>query len=411
MEDNKKLVFVTFFPDLDNNILTKDVGMIPNTLQKNHGYSSYIMCFKTGEYPRLKTETTNLRLCFMKKNKLHDLFDRYLFNKNKENIVLILIDLLFTLIDSLPIMMKYAKKIDVLQLYHLKYESMIIGYLYKRMNPKGKLYLKMDMNPLIIDQYSGNSDELMKKFQLFYNLGPFDIISIESRELREFLLKYHPLFKGKGDKLYYIPNGLDMAKLSQFSRPFTIKENIILHVARMGIYEKGSEIILEAFQNIARDYPGWKLVLIGAMENDFKKYFTNFLIKNQDISKRIDYRGFLENRDLLFEYYSRAKIIAIPSRSESFCFAAIEGGYFGDIIVGSNLPPLREFTDNGKLGYLCGINDVKCYEKTLRYILTNDNELIDKSSATRELIKKTYDWDIICSELNRIIKKNMCMEF
>lgn len=405
MQGNKKPVFVTFFPDLENEHLTKDIGMIPDILQNKFGYSSYIMCYRNGEYPRLKTETSNLKLCFIKKNWLHTHFDRRI--SNNKNLLWMTLGLLLTMIDLVPAMMKHAKKIDVLQLYHLKYESIILGRIYKLINPRGTLYLKMDANPLIIDQYSGDRRQLLKRSQCFYSLKKFDIISAESQELITFLRRNHPLFQGLGDKLFYLPNGLNLSRLSGYTRPIKDKENIILHVARMGIYEKGSDIILNAYQNIAREFPDWKLVLIGAMENDFKGYFNDYLAKNQDIRDNIDYQGFIEERGKLFEYYSKAKIIAIPSRSESFCFAAIEGGYFGDVIVGSNLPPLREYTDNGRLGYLCEIDNVQCYEKTLRQILKNDAVLEDKSSATSELIRKTYDWDKICQSLDKIIREKL----
>jgi glycosyltransferase involved in cell wall biosynthesis len=233
----------------------------------------------------------------------------------------------------------------------------------------------------------------------------FDVITVENKSLLGFLRTEHPGLKAVADRIYYLPDGVDVDKLSLLTADIDEieKEDLILHVGRLGTYQKGSEIIIEAFANVAQAFPEWKLVLTGKMEAQFKDYFREFLERHESIRERIHYLGFLDNREKLYDYYKRSKILAIPSRSEGFSLASIEAGYFGNVILGSDIPSLRELTNKGKLGYLCSVDDVECFMKTLQYLLSNDGEIRAKSKLIRRFIIDNYDWHRICRDLHDMI--------
>lgn len=405
----KKIIFATFFPGCENIHLTKDVGMIPYVLHRDFGYDSHLICYKNGNYPYLETEVSGLKLLFIKKRKCFHLEIVKYINRKKTKFAKLLRSFC-NIIDAFPVIIRYGKKIDIFQVYHLGSESIIIGSIYKIINRKGVLWLKLDMDNRIIEsyeEYPKKSKILIKKLRhyLFHKLLSFyfDIISVESKKIYEFIRTKHPLFKKIKEKIYCIPNGVDMDNLAHLNINFTEKENTILHVGRIGTYQKATEIILEAFIKIARDFPSWKLILIGTMEDSFSDYFNNLLKKNEDIQNKIQYLGFVKSKKSLYEYYKKAKILAIPSRFESFGLVATEAGLFGDVILGSDIPSIRDITNDGKFAYLCPIDDNERFIKTLRYMLSHEDELKEMSELSARFIKKEFSWNKICSDLHKII--------
>lgn len=401
--------FVTFFPECQNLHLIKDVGMIPYVLHRDFAYDSSIMCYK-GDFPYLDY-VPGLSLIFLNGRRPRrlsaikasdDRLGGYIINRVVDKI-----QVLLTAMNSLPALLKHGKKIDVLQLYHFKYESLVIGFIYRLWNPGGVLYLKLDMSTADVQFYRKSAVRMKNTFYpsyLLFRLASFDLITVESREVYEFLANEHPLYKRFRHLLHYLPNGVDFKSIPRGS---AAKENVILHVARLGAYEKGSEIILEAFSGVSREFPDWKLILIGAMSDDFKKRFDEYLDKNADIKGRVIHVNFIKDRDEFYGYYQKARILAMPSRSESFGLVGIEGGSYGDVILGTDIPSIRDMTNNGQCGYLCPVDDTACFEKTLRHMLSHEKELYEASMSMSKYIQNAYDITRVCRMLDDLLQQCM----
>jgi glycosyltransferase involved in cell wall biosynthesis len=264
------------------------------------------------------------------------------------------------------------------------------------------------MNPDIISFYRKEKPRhsLSLRYLLFM-LASFDIISVETRALYHFLKAEYPFFQRFKDKIYYIPNGIDVTKTSAFSKRFRDKEKVILHIGRIGAHQKASEIILEAFSRVCQEFPDWKLVLVGPIEEGFLETLKKS-VREKGLEGKVTYLGFIESRREVYEQYSRAKILALPSRFEGFSLAAIEGMSFGDVLLGSDIPSFRDITDEGRLGYLCPVDDISCFTDTLRYMLSHDVELEYRSEESVKFAKTNFDWSAICMELNKHIVR--CIE-
>ncbi|HWQ18178.1 MAG TPA: glycosyltransferase [Methanotrichaceae archaeon] len=437
MSKRSKLRFATFFPVCQDIHLTKDVGMIPYILQRDFGYDSYMICYRNGDYPHLETDVPGLKMLFLEPNDIPLLRkdtpnlekDSPLLKKNTpvlgRNIPFLgkkisflsmqssfsrKLQLMSTLMDALVLMRRWGREIDILQLYHLKPESIWMGVIYRAINRHGVLYLKLDLDVGTIARYR-EEPELRSGFSLrsffslrslLFRLASFDIISAETKEVYTIVRDFFPFFKNYRDKIYYIPNGIDMQSVRPLSMPFISKENKILHAGRIGEYQKASELALEAFSSISKEFPDWELDLVGPMSDKFLKQVED--IKARDIlaADRITCLGFVERREL-YRCYKEAKILMIPSRWESFGLVAAEAGAFGDVILGSDIPPFRDLTDDGKLGYLCPVDDVECLKKRLRHMLSHNEELGIKSNQISEFIKENFDWKAVCGKLNELI--------
>lgn len=402
MDEKNRIVWVNFFPLCENVHLTKDTGIIPYILHKDFGYDSCIICYKNGEYPNLEKELHGLKMVFMNKGRYHILkkiFRRGIVARGLESLCLVL--------DALTVIIKYGRRIDVLELNHIDDQTIAMAWLYRIVNGSGIIYIKLDLDPMLMELFEKEPEKYNKQSHFLYRTVPVDIMSIETKELLEFARTKHPYFKLFKNILYYIPTGIDVNRLLPKVGNFSQKENIILHVSRMGTYQKATEILLEAFAKVANESPDWKLVLIGTMENDFTNYFKKFLEKNSHIKNRISYLGFVSSREKIYEYYNISKIFIFPSRFESFGCVVVEAEFFGDVFLGTNIPSNRELTNNGEFGYLCPVDDVDCFSKHLRFLMSHEGELYSKSVNSSRFVQQNYDWYKICSNLNDIVLEKL----
>jgi len=114
-----KMIFATLF-NMKNVHLTKDVGLIPYGMHQYFEYDAYCISYNNGPYPAINKECKGMKMWFVRK--ITGCFD----------------------IDAILFLIKNARKIDILNVYHIRLVSTAKIFVYKLFNPKGKVYWKMD---------------------------------------------------------------------------------------------------------------------------------------------------------------------------------------------------------------------------------------------------------------------------
>jgi len=288
---------------------------------------------------------------------------------------------------------------------HLKAESLLIGLIYRLLNRKGIVYMKLDVQA----GFTKSCESRIARFLSIVTYVPFKIISpalisIETKALYEFARTGHPLLRRFADRLTHLPNGVDAAMLRPLIRDFRDKDDIILHAARMGSYQKASEIVLQAFASVHSEFPDWKLVLIGAMTSDFESYLRGVLESDRELKKKVSSVGYMDGpAATLYGHYARAKVLIFPSRFEGFALVPLEAGFFGDVLLASDIPSTRDVTENGSLACLCPIDDIQCFIEGLRYLLSHRGYLEEKSRSIAAFVEENFDWKKICGVLHERI--------
>jgi glycosyltransferase involved in cell wall biosynthesis len=352
--------------------LIKDMGMIPYKLHKNHGFDSTIATYDYEEFTYLKDEVKGLKL---------DIVERKYNN--------------FTL-DGMRYLRKNAKEIDVLQVFHVTLYSVFYAFTYKLLNPKGKLYIKLDCSYKLVERIEGLNFWMFKFLNAY--LSKADLISVEQKALYEILIKLLPKQKSK---LINIPNGVDYDYLDRvdISYDFSAKEDIILQVARVGAPEKNTELLLEAFKRIKDiETSTWKLVLVGPVEKGFEAYLKKYFEENPALKQKVILRGNIIDRKKIFEEYKRAKIFCLSSDFESFGIALIEAAALGDVIVTTDVGIAKELVEQ-KNGAVVPVKDANSLAEALSTFIKAEN-LDLHSYNTYRLCKEKFDWNDIIEKLN-----------
>ena len=282
--------------------LVKDMGMIPFKLYEKYGYESSLITFKNGEYTFQNDVVKGLKLEFVKNR----------FNS-------------YTL-DGSIYLLKNSKNYDILQMFHVTLSSFCYAYIYKFLNKEGKLYLKLDCSHLLPERING----LGKIGKLFLRkfFEKFDLITVEQEKIYNDLISKLPYLS---NKLHILPNGVDFKMLDSLdiNYDYSVKEKVILTTARIGAEEKNIMMLLNAFKNIPIEIrKDWRLRLVGPIEDGFLEVYRNFIDGNLDLENYIDLVGNIDDREILFNEYRKAKIFSLtPGLRRSSACAGKPSGY------------------------------------------------------------------------------------
>lgn len=345
--------FYTLFLKTENVHLMKDVGQIPICLKRDFGYETFLATYRNGEYPYLLDEAEGLKLQFV---------DQSIWGK---------------IVDGICFIWKNRKRIDILNVYHLNLSS-FIWILFLRMAGKKKalVYLKLDANHMEIEKVQRKT---LKALVKRVTLRSADIVSAESGIIKEALQKYCKT------EILYIPNGYLPGQISDEAVAID-KENIILTVGRLGTYPKATELLVDAFLH-AEIPTQWKLALIGSREEGFSEWIEQRIEKYPMMRDRILMPGLIEDKEVLREWYQKAKVFVLPSRYESFGIVLIEALLAGCYLITSDsVLAAKDLIRDSDMG-----------------IIFPRDSMGDLKRALEETVKLEIDWDKNANH----IKKNV----
>jgi len=365
---SKKIRFCTLYLPCSNVELAKDVGQIPYTLSSLYNWD----CSVAG---------CNINQDKLENKELLNKISIYNVKKvvNKE-------------ITGILFLLKNARKIDCINFYHGGRTVLYWSKLYHFLNPKGKVYLKLDMDFRLCDKYDNNQKErsIFRK-----TVESVDIVTVESSAIRNRIQKY------TDKKIELLSNGYQ--KIEKFTD--LKKDNCFITVGRLGTKQKATEILLEAF-SMSAPYHNWNLKLIGSVEESFKDYLRNFYKENPELEQRIIFMGEIKNRNELYEEYCKSRVFVLPSMWESFGLVVGEALSCGcRVIVSDKVPPMEEFTNNHKYGEVVKAGDIKELAKAMvdetyrNYDKIENEEIIQYARAK-------FSWEEICKTLYGLIMEN-----
>ncbi len=293
-------------------------------------------------------------------------------------------------------LLKNAKSIKVFMCYHVNFSSLFQLFAYKIFNPAGFAYLKMDNNHRAIEKYGWETIwekrvafwKIKKVLMKFVFIKKINLFSIEDNISKDYFEEKYPFLK---DKLILLYNGFTAKKEEYTQIVWSEKKNYILSVARFGIYEKATEVLLEAFANTKTRH-NWKLILCGTIDPGFEKYVTEYFKKHSDLKERVLFTGHLI-RNELFDFYRQAKIFALPSRSEGFPNAISDALFFKNAIITTNRVAINDLFNN-KMGIVINPDNVKELEDAMSSLILNE-ELVKKyGEEAQRFAARKLDWSL-----------------
>ncbi len=170
-----------------------------------------------------------------------------------------------------------------------------------------------------------------------------------------------------------VHNSLDLKRFTKEWQP----SKQIVFVGRL-VEQKGVLDLMQVFKNIAPDFPGLKLVIIGdgPLKAEILKRKTHY----------IEVLGNLENEEVINHLY-KSQIFVNPSHSEGLPTTILEACAVGVPVIATNVGSTREVIDTK---YLVQPGDISALEQIIRDFLTKTN--LDRVSRENLERAKDFSW-------------------
>lgn len=352
--------FVTLFPECPNYGLVKDVGMIPYTLGQYYDYDA-----------RLASAEIDYNGIY-----IHDEVKGINIDKLSKGSAFIV---------GIKYLVKNAKRIDVLNLYHIRYRNIFWVMTYKFLNKTGKVFLKTDMDYITLE-YLKHNRHALRWFFVFLS-EQCDLISAESEKFVKYL-------KSLTDtKVVLIQNGYLKGDFDSVE-----KENIIISVGRLGTKQKATDVLMESFLQTMEKHT-YNLVLVGSVEESFKDDMRKYM---DDAKGRIVYLGEIKNKKDLLAVYQKAKIFILTSRWEGFPLVIPEAISCGNyLLLTDAVPPAADIIVNKSVGQIMKTDNIEDISEKINEAISyvENNDTYDEITS----MAPQFDWVNIGRTLDKYL--------
>ena len=185
-------------------------------------------------------------------------------------------------------------------------------------------------------------------------------------------------------KLQVVTNAIQIPK-ADFIYDRLKKKNQILYVGRMDPFNKRVNRVVEAWEQVYKDFPDWTLELVGEgpQLSDLKNYVSEHHID------RVNFHGFQSEPPR--KYYVDASILLLTSDLEGFGLVIIEGMQFGVVpVVYGSYVAVYDIIKHGNDGFITPMpysreSTVECMIK-----LMNDEDLRDRMAKSAITTAEKY---------------------
>lgn len=220
-----------------------------------------------------------------------------------------------------------------------------------------------------------------------------DYLVLVSNSLKEFYSK--ELIKSKC-KVVYIPNVIDSIP----KKIAPLEEKRLISVGRLSP-EKGFMDLLKMYNILHKDYPDWRLDIVGdGVEKDMLVQY----IKEHDLEDSVTLHGF-RDKDYIDKMLHNSSIYLLTSYTESFGIVLIEAMSHGvPCIAFNSAEGARELIQSGKNGYLIKNRSYTAFLKKVVDLIKKKEERRRVGKVSRAGVKQ-YTCEVVKEQWFELIEK------
>jgi len=167
---------------------------------------------------------------------------------------------------------------------------------------------------------------------------------------------------------------------------------------------KGFDLLVEAFLALAKQFPHWRLWIVGPKTSEESQNIDDCEIDDlirplADHAQRVHFWGRVDDRKDLAGILGASDVFVFPSRKEGMPLAPMEAMSTGVPVIISRIPGVTDLVSlEGKTGYYIPINDAEAL-KTAMIKLAEQPELRAEMGRTaRQRIVDRFGWEKHVSE-------------
>jgi glycosyltransferase involved in cell wall biosynthesis len=178
------------------------------------------------------------------------------------------------------------------------------------------------------------------------------------------------------------------------------EEEYILYLGRIDIFGKGLDILINAYKELHKEFPGIRLVIAGD-GRDRETFRTELMALPEETRKGIELLGWISG-DVKSETIRKALCAVFPSRHEVQPLAALEAMACGKPVIVSDIPGF-DFVRDAKAGMLFRTGDSRSLAQSMREMVTH-SERQKLGRRGREWVKDVT-WDRIALRFEEFLSE------
>jgi glycosyltransferase involved in cell wall biosynthesis len=208
------------------------------------------------------------------------------------------------------------------------------------------------------------------------------------------------------DKQYWLDNTKHKSQISAIANPCPFgtqplfenqQSKVVLAVGRL-TYQKGFDLLLQAWVSVNKECPDWKLKIVGDGED---KAILNKFIKVNRLAGSVELVGKTDN---VQEFYKNAEIFCLSSRFEGFPMVLLETLSFGLPVVSYDCDTGPEEVLSGTGSLLVEPNNTDSLASSLIKLI-NDEKLREDISTKSRIKASDYQVDTIIKYWDELLVK------
>lgn len=300
---------------------------------------------------------------------------------------------------------EHIHEYDAIMLFHYGSTAWKLAKFCKKYNSNVVVYIKLDMGIGGFNHFCNNGPfQNLKNWFEKLKSSYVDIFTVETKSYYE-ELKKTSVFK---NRIEYLPNGVSLIDIDVDGIDALPKENSIVTIGRLGIPEKNSSLLLRVIEKMPESLvKQWKFLLIGPSTQEFIEEVHNFKVSNPNISDSIIMVGPVTDRNELYTYGRKAKIICMTSLSESTCISTLESMYFGAYPIITNYSDfVMDTTNKGTCGIIVENGNADELAQQLINAMKNDNLLIN-CNKSQDYARSAFNYRELSYKLDLILRRYM----
>jgi len=209
--------------------------------------------------------------------------------------------------------------------------------------------------------------------------------------------------KGKFNKLFFIPNGLDLKEFKFYKN--TIKEKYtVLFAGRLEKY-KGLKYLLESIKIVKKEFKDIKLIVVG--NGDYLSQCEN-LSKKLGLQNNVMFIGKLSHKSLDLEY-KKCSVFVLPSytSSETFGIVLLESLACKTPVITTDIVGIANDIKKNNCGIVVKTKDSQALAESIIKILNNPKLAKQMGENGRKLVEQKYTWEKIAKDVYNVYRSVM----
>lgn len=166
---------------------------------------------------------------------------------------------------------------------------------------------------------------------------------------------------------------------------------VIASIARL-TYQKGPEILIEAFDTVAKQIPNAKLLFVGGGELKLK---CESVVSRLNLADRVVFTDFTGE---VAEVLSMIDLYVLPSLWEGFSLSLLEAMAMGKKVIVSDYPANAEVVINCQTGLVFESKDPAALASQILYMYQNPEKASEMALAARDSVLKDFDFSRVLEE-------------